>query len=142
MTALRLLLLPAALLVAAGTWAADEPGQLAVDFGKKDEGKPKSPKPGQVVASGRVSVTKDYAHPKVEVLIRTDPVDPNEPGWTAHKAELKDGKWTADIKKLPAGTYRVWLRCEVTRVADDTGAVFFFPDDPKKSPYPYTVTVK
>ncbi|MBX9582906.1 MAG: hypothetical protein K2X87_21570 [Gemmataceae bacterium] len=142
MTALRLLLFSAAFLLTAGAWAADDSEQLTVDFGKKDEGKPKSTKPSHVVASGRVVLSKDYTDPKVEVLIRSDPVDPNDPGWAVHTAKLKDGKWTIDIPKLPPGTYRVWLRCKLTRVADEAGTELYFPDDPEKSPYPYTVTVK
>lgn len=141
MIAPRLALVPAAFLVAAVVWAADAQPP-ALDFGKKDVGRPKSPEPGRVVASGRVSLPEEFADPQVEALVRSDPVDPHEPGWAVHKAGLKDGKWSIDVRKLPAGTYRVWLRCKLTRVADDSRAEPYFPDDPEKAPYPYTVTVK
>lgn len=134
MTAFRLLLLPAALLLVAGAYAADEE-TLKVDFGKKDEGKPTSPKAGHVTAFGRAVVPKVYTDPKVEVLIRPDPVDRADPGWKVHPAKLEDGKWTADITKLAAGTYRVHVRCVVTRQGDNARGEVYSPDKPEKSSY-------
>ncbi len=91
--------------------AADEP---KLTFGEKDKGKPHSAKAGQVVASGKVELPKDYAHPQVNVLIRPK----GEQGFVSHKATLnKDDTWTFEGTGFQPGTYevRIELRSQNTK---------------------------
>ncbi|MBX9622402.1 MAG: hypothetical protein K2X82_01165 [Gemmataceae bacterium] len=120
----------AALALTAGTAVGQSRPYLAVRFGDKDQDKPTSPKAGHIAASGRIAVPKEYANPKVLVLIRPAPENANAPGWTPHRAKLDGRGWSIDIPKLAAGAYQVRVRCEVTRVADGAPVEVNDPEDP------------
>lgn len=134
---MRSLILAAAFVVPVVASAAPADVTLKVDFGDKDKGKPESKQAGQVTASGRVELSKEFAEPKVVLLLQRD----GEKSSSVYEAELKDGKWTITVDKLDAGTYHVRARCAVRRTADDKDVEVNCPAD-LSEPTPYKVEVK
>lgn len=127
----------AAVVLGAGPAAGQGQPRLAVRIGEKDQGYPKSPKPGQLTVSGRVSVPKAYVNPKVDVLVRLD----GQRAWAVHQAKLDKGRWTFAVDKLQVGTYEVAARGRVTRAAGGENVEVSDPPDPT-GPSPYRVVVK